>query len=142
MSKIKDEDEKIISGELNNSERIYNGINAAGERAHIKIFKTPLKSKDHIIGIIGIGIDITEEYITEEILIQKGIWTLAPLEKTYLFMMARGRTRKQIYRELNISEVQGDKIKSNLIRKLDLNGKPDEIPYLLRAYCKILRSIE
>lgn len=142
MKKIKEEDEAIISGDIKYADRNFNSINPAGERACYRVFKAPLKYNSGIIGIIGMGVDVTEETVSNDIFIFKAVKTLSPQERMYLFFMARGKIRKQIAREMKITEEHGDKIKSEIFRKLDLRGKAHEIPYLVKAYCKALRNIE
>ena len=136
MKMLQEEDTKLISGEKEISIRRSDLKNSKGTPVSLIVAKLPAtgEKSGNIVGILGLGIDITLFKNGFFVLFEKYLKRLSPQERTYFFEMSRKLSRKDIAKVMNIFEEHGDKIKSEILRKLDLKDQPEEISLILRIY--------
>lgn len=110
------------------------------------MIKAPIyNSKGNIIGITGIGYDITEHIEGERLFLQSMIERLSPTERLYYFISSRipesKDRRKEIYKVIDVSEEHGDKIRSEVFRKIGFKEHTSEAKLIMKLYKKYLGTI-
>lgn len=138
MEKMTEDDQKLLSGEKEFVDRLVSVYDYSKEKVSIRIIKVPLRNKKEVVGILCIGINITEVKNGVDALFARFLAILSGQEKQYFWKMSRKLkqkdARKEIAREMGIEEEHGDKIKSEMMKKLDLREKPKEAESILLLY--------
>lgn len=102
------DDAKILSGESVKTLRILHLFNAHDEIMVMRLFKTPLRHKNKIIGVLGIAEDVSDNYRLHYIGIERTVQKLSPGERRVLFMYSRGFSRAEVAKALNVSASAAD----------------------------------
>ncbi len=120
---IMEEESFLISGKCHVIDRNIRLENCRREEKYFRVFKTALYNaeEDEIIGIIGVGLDITGDRGMLFSLFHILFRQLSKSEKRYFFFRTEGLNRTEIARHMDTTLETIDSYRRRIIKKFKVN---------------------
>lgn len=139
IRELEEDDLLILTGEQASITRILFIKNGTGESKVMRVVKTPLKHKKHIVGILCFAEDYSSIYKMHFLGIELMIMELSGKQRIVIFLYSRGMSRAEVARCLNIEPTTVDSHYQRAKEKLNLSD--NDFKYFLSVYKSLISTI-
>lgn len=128
------DEESMINGELTLIDKTVRMLDYKDDDTYVRVFKTPLYDAEekNVIGILGVGIDITSDKGVLLSLFHIFFRRLSKSEKRYFFFRTEGHSRAEIARDMDTTIETIDSYRQRIMKKFKVNET--EMLFLEKIY--------